>query len=150
MTAFLLRFASRKGQEHSRYMRLGEGFGACGKMSAIGLAKDTITSWVSPILRYERHLSALAMVAGFGVDSITFGRIDRPGAHLIFGSYLAVAGITIAAAHALQTRADERKAAPVPAATQLAGDGSVSDAMAALPPENGTLEHAAPTERWRK
>src|SRR5215471_900708 len=79
-------------------------------MSAIGLAKDTITSWVSPILRYERHLSALAF----------------------------------------QTRADERKAALFPAATHLARDGSVSDAMAALPPENGALEHATPTERWRK
>src|SRR5215471_7088088 len=78
-------------------------------MSAIGLAKDTITSWVSPILRYERHLSAFAMVAGFGVDSATFGRIDRPGAHLIFGSYLALAAVTIAAAHWLQTRVDQTR-----------------------------------------
>src|SRR5215471_12237358 len=115
-------------------------------MSAIGLAKDTITSWVSPILRYERHLSALAMVAGFGVDSITFGRIDRPGAHLIFGSYLAMAAITIAAAHSLQTRADERKAALAPAAS-VAKDAPANGPDAVDSSENGKLEHAAPIER---
>src|SRR5215472_4928193 len=151
MTAFLLRFASRKGQEHSRYMRLGEGFGACGKMSAIGLTKDTITSWVNPILRYERHLSALAMVAGFGVDSVTFGRIDRPGAHLIFGSYLMLAGVTIAAAHALQTRADLRRAALTPAAARVAKDGTAAGAVAAETPDAAVkLQLPEKVERWRK
>src|SRR5215470_15168659 len=90
------------------------------EMSAIGFAKDAIASWAAPILRYERHLSAFAMVAGFGVDSATFGRIDRPGAHLIFGSYLALAAVTIAAAHALQTRADQKNAALAPAASPVA------------------------------
>jgi hypothetical protein len=120
-------------------------------MSAIGLAKDAITSWITPILRYERHLSALAMVAGFAVDSVTFGRIDRPGAHLIFGSYLAVAGITIAAAHALQTRADQRNAALAPATVGIAKDAEANGADAADgSSENTKLEPAAPIERWRK
>jgi hypothetical protein len=119
-------------------------------MSAIGLAKDAITSWAAPILRYERHLSAIGMVAGFGVDSVTFGRIDRPGAHLIFGSYLAMAAVTIAAAHAFQTRADERQAALAPAATRVAKDGPPNGTDAVDPSENGKLKAAAPIEHWRK
>jgi hypothetical protein len=120
-------------------------------MSAIGLAKDTITSWVTPILRYERHLSAIAMVAGFGVDSVTFGRIDRPGAHLIFGSYLALAAVTIAAAHALQTRADQRNDALAPAATRVAKHGAATDSDPAEPSEPAAkLEPEERVERWRK
>ena len=148
-------------------------------MSAIGVAKSTFSGWVAPIMRYERHLSALAMVAGFGVDSVTFGRIDRPGAHLIFGSYLALAAITIAAAHALQTRADQRTAAlaaaaqalrtsadagattiPVPA--DIVKDGVTGEPVPAASPNakgRGTsqlseqaakLEVPAKVERWRK
>jgi len=114
--------------------------GQYSRMSSIGFAKDTITSWVTPILRYERHLSALAMVAGFGVDSVTFGRIDRHGAHLIFGSYLALAAITIAAAHALQTRADQRAAAT--GAVDVDNEEAAETAGAASP--------ATSNERWRK
>lgn len=117
-------------------------------MSAIGFAKDTITSWVTPILRYERHLSAIAMVAGFGVDSVTFGRIDRPGAHLIFGSYLALAATTIAAAHAFQTRADERNAALAPVASRVAKDGPGTETEA--PEPAAALEAPEKSERWRK
>jgi hypothetical protein len=75
-------------------------------MSSIGLVRDTVRAWVAPVMRYERHLSAVGMVCGFAIDSVTFGRIDRPGAHLIFSSYLLLAGGTIVVAHALQTRAD--------------------------------------------
>ena len=117
-------------------------------MSAIGFAKDTITSWITPILRYERHLSAIAMVAGFAVDSVTFGRIDRPGAHLIFGSYLALAAITIAAAHAFQTRADERNAALAPAASHVAKDSPGTETEA--PEPAAALEVPERAERWRK
>ena len=84
-------------------------------MSSIGVAKDTIVALVAPIMRYERHLSALAMVAGFGIDNYSFGRIDRPRAHLILGSYLALAAITIAVAHWLQARADAKTVGPVAA-----------------------------------
>jgi len=76
-------------------------------MRAIG---DTVGAWKAPILRYERHLSALAMVVGFGVDNFTFGRVDHPGAHIVFCAYLAVAVVSIAIAHALQGREDRNAA----------------------------------------
>ncbi len=62
----------------------------------------------APLLRYERHLSAAAMVAGFGIDNLTFGRVDHPGAHIIFAGYLAIAAGSIGFAHALQARADRK------------------------------------------
>src|SRR5205807_2613887 len=65
---------------------------------------------VAPIRRYERHLSAVGMVLGFAIDNFTFGRIDRPRAHLIFACYLLLAAATIATAHALQARADRVQA----------------------------------------
>src|ERR1700691_6046170 len=67
-------------------------------------------AWTAPFRRYERHLSAAAMVIGFGVDSVAFGRIDHPGPHLIFVGYLAVAMGSIAIAHALQARKDREVA----------------------------------------
>src|SRR5580704_14111087 len=72
--------------------------------------EDTVGAWKAPILRYERHLSALAMVVGFGVDNFTFGRVDHPGAHIVFCAYLAVAAVSIAIAHALQGREDRKTA----------------------------------------
>jgi hypothetical protein len=69
-------------------------------------AKDFISAWHGPLTRYERHISAAAMAGGFAVDNYTFGRIDRPAANIIFSAYLALAAITIAALHFLQSRAD--------------------------------------------
>jgi Protein of unknown function (DUF2914) len=113
-------------------------------MSSIGVANDTITAWVAPILRYERHLSAIAMVAGFGIDNYSFGRIDRPRAHLIFGSYLTLAAITIAASHWLQTRTDAKRVPATTSADEVA-------AVEALTDEDKKEEAPAePSERWRK
>lgn len=67
-------------------------------------------TWTATYRRYERHISAAAMVLGFAADNFTFGRVDHPGPHIVFIAYLAVAGATIALAHALQTRADRHKA----------------------------------------
>jgi hypothetical protein len=67
--------------------------------------------WTEPVRRYERHLSAAAMVIGYAVDNFTFGRVDHPGAHLVFSGYLAVAVISIAVAHWLQGRKDRAAAA---------------------------------------
>jgi Protein of unknown function (DUF2914) len=77
--------------------------------SSRGVAKAA-GAWTAPFRRYERHLSAAAMVIGFGVDSVAFGRIDHPGPHLIFVGYLAVAVGSIAIAHALQARKDREVA----------------------------------------
>src|ERR1700761_7763533 len=59
---------------------------------------------------YERHLSAAAMLVGFGLDSYTFGRVDRPAANIVFSAYLVVAFIAIVLAHNLQQRMDRRAA----------------------------------------
>jgi len=74
-------------------------------------AIDTLRRWKEPLHRYERHLSAAAMVAGYAVDNFTFGRVDHPGAHLVFSAYLAVAVLSIALAHWLQGRKDRAAAA---------------------------------------
>jgi hypothetical protein len=50
------------------------------------------------------------MVAGYAIDNFTFGRIDHPGAHLVFSAYLAVAVFSIALAHWLQGRKDRAAA----------------------------------------
>lgn len=66
--------------------------------------------WAEPVRRYERHLSAAAMVIGYVVDNFTFGRVDRPGAHVIFSGYLAIAVVSIALGHWLQGRKDREAA----------------------------------------
>ncbi len=60
--------------------------------------------------RYQAHFSAGAMLAGFGIDNLTFGRVDRPAANIIFAAYLALAAGTIAIGHFLETRSDRAKA----------------------------------------
>lgn len=67
--------------------------------------------WWEPFRRYERHISAAAMVVGYAVDNVTFGRVDHPGAHLVFSAYLAIAAISIALGHWLQGRKDRAAAA---------------------------------------
>jgi len=89
---------------------------------------DRLRRWKEPIHRYERHLSAAAMVVGYAVDNFTFGRVDHPGAHLVFSAYLTVAVVSIAVAHWLQGRKDRAAAA---AATVLSTDRS----PAALEPD---------------
>lgn len=72
--------------------------------------KDLLTAWGAPFLRYERHISAAAMLGGFTVDNFAFGRIDRPAANLVFCGYLALAAGTIALVHWLQSWEDNRAA----------------------------------------
>ncbi len=79
-------------------------------MPSIADTRNTLRGWFTPIRRYERHISAAAMVAGFAIDNFTFGRIDRPATHIIFCAYLVLAAVTIAAMHALQSAADRFKA----------------------------------------
>lgn len=80
--------------------------GDLGQMASPG----RLQRWKEPIRRYERHLSAVAMVVGYAVDNFTFGRVDHPGAHLVFSAYLAVATVSIALAHWLQGRKDRAAA----------------------------------------
>jgi hypothetical protein len=76
-------------------------------MTSVRALYDTAHGVVSA---YERHLSAAAMLVGFGLDSYTFGRVDRPAANIVFSAYLVVAFFAIVLAHNLQQRMDRRVA----------------------------------------
>ncbi|KKW39649.1 MAG: hypothetical protein UY89_C0018G0004 [Parcubacteria group bacterium GW2011_GWA1_54_9] len=80
------------------------------------------------IQKYERHLSALAMVAGFVVDSIFFERIDLWQTQAVFASYAAVCFISIPLLQWFETRAARGVPVPrwrllLPLATQFALGG---------------------------
>jgi hypothetical protein len=77
-------------------------------MKRLQHARDFISAWHGPLTRYERHISAAAMLAGFVIDNYTFGRIDRPAANIIFTAYLCLAALAIALLHFLQSRADQK------------------------------------------
>lgn len=78
-------------------------------MPSILDTRHALAAWLAPMRHYERHISAAAMIAGFGIDSYTFGRIDRPATHIIFCAYLTIAITTIAIAHVIQSAADDYK-----------------------------------------
>ncbi|MGH6878355.1 MAG: DUF2914 domain-containing protein [Rhizomicrobium sp.] len=82
-------------------------------MASIQNIENAARAWAAPFRRYERHVSAAAMVLGFAVDNYTFGRVDHPGPHIVFMGYLALAALSIAVAHALQARRDRAMATPV-------------------------------------
>ncbi|HEY3779390.1 MAG TPA: DUF2914 domain-containing protein [Rhizomicrobium sp.] len=80
-------------------------------MVSIPYIENSARTWTAPFRRYERHISAAAMLLGFAADNFTFGRVDHPGPHIVFLAYLAIAAFSIALAHALQARADRLSAA---------------------------------------
>jgi hypothetical protein len=97
---------------------------------------DRLSGWSAPIRRYERHLSAAAMVVGFAVDNFAFGRVDHAGAHIVFAGYIALAIVSILLAHGLQSRADRKKAAIAAIAPpEIARPGSSNNAS--VPQEVG-------------
>ncbi len=78
--------------------------------------------------KYERHLSAFAMLAGFVVDSLFFERIDLWQTQAVFASYTVICFITIPLLHLIETRAAQGIERPrwrsiLPIATQFALGG---------------------------
>jgi hypothetical protein len=78
--------------------------------------------------KYERHLSALAMVVGFIVDSIFFERVDLWQTQVVFAVYTLICFITIPLLHWIEMRALRGIAQPkwrsiLPIATQFALGG---------------------------
>ncbi|MFA6502938.1 MAG: DUF2914 domain-containing protein [Candidatus Paceibacterota bacterium] len=61
----------------------------------------SLFSWMQV---YERHLSALAMLAGFAADNLLFGRVDLWQTQAVFAAYSAVCFIAIPLLHYLETR----------------------------------------------
>lgn len=85
----------------------------------------TIFSWIQA---RERHLSALAMVAGFITDSVFLTRVDLWETQAIFALYTAVCFIAIPLLHRIEARAERgierpRSRALLPIATQFALGG---------------------------
>lgn len=82
-------------------------------------------AWVS---KYERHLSAGAMVVGIVVDQLFFGRIDLWQTQAVFAGYALVCFVTIPLMHWIEARALRGEARPrwralLPIATQFALGG---------------------------
>ncbi|MEJ0053466.1 MAG: DUF2914 domain-containing protein [bacterium] len=80
------------------------------------------------IQKYERHLSAAAMVAGFVADNVFFSRIDLPQTQALFVGYIALAAASIALLHFFETRAGGGRPLPrfrfvLPLLTQFALGG---------------------------
>ena len=78
--------------------------------------------------KYERHLSALAMLAGFIIDNFFFGRVDLWQTQAWFASYTIICFITIPFLHAIEARAEQGIARPrwrsiLPIFTQFALGG---------------------------
>jgi hypothetical protein len=93
---------------------------------------------------YERHLSGAAMVVGFGADSYTFGRIDRPAANIVFCAYLVIAAMAIVLAHNLQQRADRRSARVLKLAAMHASMRGALNRGGAMSPAIANLETLPP------
>ena len=77
---------------------------------------------------YERHLSALAMVVGFIVDSLFFERVDLWQTQAVFASYATLCFISIPLLHWIESRAMLGRARPrwsvvLPIVTQFALGG---------------------------
>lgn len=69
-----------------------------------------IFAWIQ---RYEKHLSALAMVAGFIADNLLFWRIDLLQTQLVFAGYATACFIAIPLLHWIESRAIQR-GSPLP------------------------------------
>ena len=69
-------------------------------------------SFFAWIQTHERHLSALAMLAGFIADSILFGRVDLWQTHLVFAVYTIICFVAIPLLHWLESRPSSGAARP--------------------------------------
>jgi len=81
--------------------------------------------WVQ---KYERHLSALAMVAGFVADNLLFERVDLWQTQAVFAGYTAICFISIPLLHWIEARTARGRPRPrwrllLPITTQFALGG---------------------------
>ena len=60
---------------------------------------------IATLKAYERHFSAAAMVGGFALDNLVFGRIDHPATQIVLASYLVIAATSIVLLHYFEERA---------------------------------------------
>ena len=60
---------------------------------------------IAALKKYERHISAISMIAGFASDNYFFGRVDHPATQFVLFAYIwaAIGGIVLV--HFMETRA---------------------------------------------
>lgn len=113
-------------------------------MPSILETRHALAAWLAPIRHYERHISAAAMIAGFGIDNYAFGRVDRPGTHIVFCAYLTIAITTIAIAHVLQGKADDYKAKRDRQFAKVTRRWTLRQTQQKKPAKSTPAEHAVP------
>jgi hypothetical protein len=92
----------------------------------VGKLGEKLKGYGSQLKPYERHLSALAMIGGFGFDSLSYGRLDHPITQIILLVYIAMAAASILLLHYLEARPEmdgkftAKLRGLLPAATQFA------------------------------
>ena len=84
--------------------------------------------FIAALKKYERHISAAAMIAGFAFDNYFFGRVDHPATQFALFGYIWLAVAAILFVHFIETRGEPegllRKIRPLGvAATQFAFGG---------------------------
>ncbi|MFA5942253.1 MAG: DUF2914 domain-containing protein [Candidatus Paceibacterota bacterium] len=84
--------------------------------------QQKISGWVQ---KYEKHLSAFAVVAGFIADTVFFERIDLWQTQIVFAAYTAICFITIPLHHWMESheKASSRWRSIVPLITQFTFGG---------------------------
>ncbi len=61
---------------------------------------------IAALKKYERHISAISMVAGFASDNYFFGRIDHPATQFVLFAYIWAAIACIVLVHVIETRVE--------------------------------------------
>jgi len=61
--------------------------------------KPPIEAWLHTLKAYERHISAVGMIGGFGFDFFAYGRVDHTVTQTLLIVYLGVAAASIALLH---------------------------------------------------
>lgn len=70
--------------------------------------RERVSSGLSTLKPYERHISAAGMVGGFAFDNYAFGRVDHPATLLVIFAYIAAAACSIALLHRAASRGEAR------------------------------------------
>src|SRR5579863_7742418 len=63
-----------------------------------------VSAIFATLKKYERHISAVSMIAGFGFDNYFFGRVDHPRTQLVLFAYICLAIGAILFMHFIESR----------------------------------------------
>lgn len=73
-------------------------------MSELGALQHPLMALpLAAFKRYERQLSAAAMLGGFAFDNYYFGRVDHPATQVVLFAYLVVAVLAVLALHFIES-----------------------------------------------